>query len=299
MEKENLQEVLSKYFSSETVTIKRSEIHPAEYNPRKISAEGKKLLKRSIKKYGVVGGIVVNKQTGNTIVGGHQKVFVLDEINNFPEKDYTLKVEMVDVDERTEKAMNVALNNSAIGGTFDYDMLAALVPDIDYKDAGLTEADLSMIGLDYLYKTEQQNNLANELEDMMMPVMEQRQAENEQRAQERAAIKAANQEAQMLAEREKAELSAQAENLAQQEMTREERVQHMKDVKAQVREQARENAQNMDAYLVLSFDTFKAKAEFCQRFGYQPMERMIKGEDFDSRCEAIMDDGEDYDEDID
>lgn len=289
MEQENLQEVLNKYFSfSETVTIRRSEIHPAEYNPRKMSAEGKKLLKRSIKKYGVVGGIVVNKQTGNTIVGGHQKIDILDEMNKYPEQDYLLRVEMVDVDLPTEKAMNVALNNSNIGGTFDYDKLAALVPDIDYKDAGLTEADLSMIGLDYLYKTEQQNSLANELEELMMPVVEQRQAENEQRAAEREAIKEANRQAQMLA-------SAEAEELAQNEMTREERVQHMKDVKAQVRAQAQENAQNMDAYLVLSFDTFNAKAEFCQRFGFNPMERMIKGEEFDARCEAVMDD-EDYED---
>gem|GEM_PF-3690454 len=60
----------NKYFAqSETVTLKRSEIHPSSYNPRMIDDEGKKQLKRSIKRYGCVGGIVVNKRTGNTIVG--------------------------------------------------------------------------------------------------------------------------------------------------------------------------------------------------------------------------------------
>lgn len=282
MEEEiTLEEMLSKYFQSEQVLVKRSQIHPADYNPRKIDAAGRKALKRSIKAFGVVGGIVVNKQTGYTIVGGHQKVDILDELNNYPENDYSLRVELVDVDEKTEKTMNVALNNANVGGSFDYNALAALVPDIDYKDAGLTDADLSMIGLDYLYKTEQQNSIENELVDLMQPAQDAHDEEVAQRAAEREAIK---------------EATRQAEALAQQEMTREERVQHMKDVKAQVREQAMENAKNMDAYLVLSFDTFNAKAEFCQRFGYDAMERMIKGEDFDQRCEYIGLE-EDYDED--
>ncbi|MDE5986650.1 MAG: hypothetical protein K2H16_05150 [Prevotella sp.] len=37
------------YFSSKTVELMRSQIHPADYNPRTISDEGRKLLKRSIK----------------------------------------------------------------------------------------------------------------------------------------------------------------------------------------------------------------------------------------------------------
>lgn len=270
-------------FPGEWATVKRSEIHPAEYNPRKIGKEAKKALKRSIKTFGVLGGIVVNKQTGNTIVGGHQKVYILDEKYNYPENDYMLKVEVIDVDEKTEKTINAALNNVNMSGEYDYDALAAIMPDINYKDAGFTDADLSLIGLDYLYKTEEQNNISEDLSDLMSGVQAQHDAEVQQRAEERAAEREAIKEA-----------SRQAEQLAQQEMSREERVQHMKDVKRQVQEQAMENAQNMDAYLVLSFDTFNAKAAFCQRFGYQPMERMIKGEDFDSRCEAVMDD---YDED--
>ena len=71
---------LAKSFSSTIVELKRSAIHPAGYHPRVIDDEAKKALKRSIKKFGVVGGIVVNKRTGNTIVGGHQKVSILDEM---------------------------------------------------------------------------------------------------------------------------------------------------------------------------------------------------------------------------
>ena len=165
---------LSKYFNSKSVELKRSQIKPASYNPRTISDEGKKALKRSIKLYGVVGGIVINQATSYTIVGGHQKVAVLDELNKYDksthENDYTLRVELINVDEKTEKQLNITLNNPNVGGNWDFDALARIVPDIDWKDAGLTDADLNMIGVDYLLQTEEENSIADALSDMMVPV---------------------------------------------------------------------------------------------------------------------------------
>lgn len=248
----------NRYFNSKTVELRRSQVKPASYNPRTISSEGRKQLKRSIKRYGVVGGIVVNQATGFTIVGGHQKVSVLDELNKYDEathkNDYTLRVELINVDEKTEKSLNVALNNHNIGGQWDYDALARLVPDIDYKDAGLTAADLNMIGCDFLLQTEEENSIADALEDMMAPVTEQKEAEKAAKQMERAA-----------------------------------KVAHMKDVKQQVKNSAQKQAQDMDAYLMLSFDTWEAKTAFCERFGYDPNMKFIKGEQFDSICERIYD----------
>ena len=198
----------------------------------------------------------MNQATGYTIVGGHQKVSVLDELNKYNEvtheNDYTLRVELINVDEKTEKSLNIALNNPNIGGQWDYDALARLVPDIDYQDAGLTAADLNMIGCDFLLQTEEENSIANALEDMMAPVTEQKEAEKAARQLERA-----------------------------------EKVAHMKDVKQQVKEQAQETAANMDAYLMLSFDTWEAKAAFCERFGYDPNMKFIKGEVFDNQVERV------------
>ena len=77
---------LSKYIKSESVELNRSAIHFADYNPRKLSEESRKTLKRGIKKFGLVGGIVVNKQTGLTVVSGHQRLTVMDELQKFPEK---------------------------------------------------------------------------------------------------------------------------------------------------------------------------------------------------------------------
>lgn len=165
---------LSKYIKSESVELNRSAIHFADYNPRKLSEESRKTLKRGIKKFGLVGGIVVNKRTGLTVVSGHQRLTVMDELQKFPENDYRLRVDVIDVDEKQEKELNILMNNPNAQGTWDFDALARLVPDIDYQDAGLTAADLNIIGCDFLLQTEEENSIADALEDMMAPLTEQK-----------------------------------------------------------------------------------------------------------------------------
>ena len=231
---------LSKYIKSESVELNRSAIHFADYNPRKLSEESRKTLKRGIKKFGLVGGIVVNKRTGLTVVSGHQRLTVMDELQKFPENDYRIRVDVIDVDEKQEKELNILMNNPNAQGAWDYDALARLVPDIDYQDAGLTAADLNMIGCDFLLQTEEENSIANALEDIMAPVTEQKEAEK-----------------------------------AAKQMERAEKVAHMKEVKQQVKNAAQKQAQDMDAYLMLSFDTFEAKAAFCERFGYDPYSKFM------------------------
>lgn len=242
----------NRYFTSESIELMRSQIHPSPYNPRKLSEESRKTLKRGIKKFGLVGGIVVNKRTGFTVVSGHQRLTVMDELQKFPENNYRIRVDVIDVDEKQEKELNILLNNPNAQGTWDFSALARLVPDIDYQDAGLTAADLNMIGCDFLLQKEEENSIANALEDMMAPVTEQKEAEK-----------------------------------AAKQMERAEKIAHMKEVKQQVKDAARKQAQDMDAYLMLSFDTFKAKAAFCERFGYDPYAKFIKGEVFDEQIERI------------
>lgn len=251
---------LSKYFNSSTAELMRSQIKPSSYNPRLITDEGRKALKRSIKLYGVVGGIVVNKRTGYTIVGGHQKVSVLDELQKYnPEtkaNDYSLRVELVDIDEKTEKQLNITLNNPNVGGDWDYDALRELIPDIDYRDAGLTDVDLNLIGCDYMLQTDDEAGIADAIADLTAPIEEMKKAQREQ---------------------EKAQ--AQAERV--------DKVAHMKEVKAQVQQEAEEKVKQMEAYVMLSFDTFENKTAFCQRFGYDPYMKIIKGEVFDGQVERI------------
>lgn len=248
---------LSKYIKSEVVELNRSAIQLASYNPRLITEEGKKALKRIIKKYGLVGGIVVNKRDGKIIlVSGHQRITVMDELQKYDRKthenDYKLRVDMITVDEKTEKELNIAMNNPNAQGQWDRDKLAEMIPDIDYKDVGLSEADLSLLGLDFMFQTEEETNLANSIADLMQPVEEEHQEELAAKQAERAA-----------------------------------KVAHMKEVKQQVREASQKTADNMDAYIMLSFDNIENKNTFLQRFGFAPDSKYIKGEDFDMRCEAI------------
>lgn len=135
--------------------------------------------------------------------------------------------------------------------------MARIVPDIDYKDAGLTEADLNMIGCEFLLQTEEENNITAALDDMMAPVREQNEQEKAQRLAERQAEQAA-------------------------------KVQHMKDVKQIVKDNAMRQVQDNEAYIMLSFDNFDNKAAFCERFGYGPYDKFIKGEVFDDQVEAVF-----------
>ena len=101
----------------------------------------------------------MNKRTGLTVVSGHQRLSVMDELQKFPDNDYRIRVDVIDVDEKQEKELNILLNNPNAQGTWDFNALAQIVPDIDWKDAGLTNADLNTIGVDYLLQTEEETPL--------------------------------------------------------------------------------------------------------------------------------------------
>lgn len=96
------------------ITLPVSDLHPADYNPRKDLAPGDKQyekLARSIETFGYVEPIVWNRTTGN-IVGGHQRLKVLVQ------KGYTeVQVVEVELNEQEERILNVSLNKSPAGGT--------------------------------------------------------------------------------------------------------------------------------------------------------------------------------------
>lgn len=247
---------LTKYCIGKQVEMLRSEINFATYNPRKISDESAATLKRGIKKHGLLGELVVNKTTGNTLVSGHQRITQLDKLEKYTpdthENDYKVRVNLIEVDSKSEKEIVVLMNNPNAQGDWDYDKLRQIVPDIDYKDAGLTDADLSMIGVDYLYQTDTELGVADDLMRMMQPATEMRQAE----------------------------LAAAKELRAQEKDTQawQDKIAHMKEVKEQVRQNAAETAGNMDAYIVLSFDNLDNRKAFFDIFGLPDDSKFIKGE---------------------
>lgn len=113
---------------------------PADYNPRKDlkpgDAEYEKLV-ASLNTYGNVQPLVVNTRGGEMrVVGGHQRLKVLKARG-----DETVPCVLVDYDEATERACNIALNK--IGGDWDKQGLAKLLNELD----GM-EYDLELTGFD-------------------------------------------------------------------------------------------------------------------------------------------------------
>lgn len=103
-----------------------SELKAAYYNPRKdLKPEDKeyKKLKKSIDTFGYIEPIVWNEKTGN-IVGGHQRCKVL--IENGAEE---IEVSVVNIDEKAEKKLNVALNR--IKGRWDISKLTELLNELE------------------------------------------------------------------------------------------------------------------------------------------------------------------------
>lgn len=104
--------------------MRLTQLKPAAYNPRTISRTALVGLGRSLDRFGLVEPVVVNKRTGYTIVGGHQRVTSL-LASGVKEG----QVVVVDLPVREEKALNVALNN--LTGEWDFDKLRVLLKDLN------------------------------------------------------------------------------------------------------------------------------------------------------------------------
>ncbi len=100
----------------EIKVMKLAELKPASYNPRTISDEALAGLTESVKRFGLVQPIVVNRASGN-VVGGHQRIKALEKLGV-----KEAQVVVVDLSESEEKALNVTMNNPAIEGTFTADL---------------------------------------------------------------------------------------------------------------------------------------------------------------------------------
>lgn len=130
--------------ASKSKTPDVSKIKPAPYNPRKISEHQYNGLKTSMDKFGDISGITWNKKSNN-LISGHQRWSKLQndysdlylgeaQEDKHPvmskEQGYTgFHIRVVDWDEATERAANIAANNHAIGGEWETELLSTLLQD--------------------------------------------------------------------------------------------------------------------------------------------------------------------------
>ena len=238
---------------SETITIKRSEINLNPYNIKNHTDEQIKLQKKNLKKVGYLGGIVWNRATGN-LIDGHRRVKALDLINKYdgtPETDYEVKVEMDYFDEKTEKEQMAYM---AVGNTrADYNLIAPIINDIDYRDVGISESDYQQIvSLNEHLVPVSDEGMTSYADAFITPVEELDDTDE-------------------LTNDDIEEMHRNKPKMTKEEVK--EQKKHCDDVASN-----RHSVQ--DTYVFLSFDSVDNKCIFCELMGVEPTNSMmIPGED--------------------
>lgn len=135
---------ISKFQKFEMMVVERHQILKAEYNPRTISKDAEKRLRRALATHGLVQPVVWNRRTGN-LVGGHRRLEALDALER--SQNYSLQVAVVDLNEREEKILNVQLNNPSMQGEWDMDKLTELALDGDVSpvEMGFSDGDIAVM----------------------------------------------------------------------------------------------------------------------------------------------------------
>lgn len=237
---------------SETIVIKRSQIAFNPQNIKRHSDDQIKLQKKNLKRVGLLGGIVWNASSQH-LIDGHRRVMALDEINKYdgsPEKDYDIKVEKVEFDDKTEKSQMafMALANTKA----DYNLIAPFINEIDYRDVGLSDYDYQQILSlnEHLVQTPEQG-MANYSDAFLSPVEELDTDE--------------------LTNEDIEEIHRNKPKMTKEEVK--EQKQHCDNV-------ATNRHSVQDTYVFLSFDNVENKCIFCELMGIEPTNSMmIPGED--------------------
>lgn len=251
---------------SKTVEVKRSAINFAPYNPRKEDPKLVEKLKKNFKKVGFLGGIVWNKTSG-FLVSGHKRVQALDIINKYdgsPEHDYTIKVELVELDDKTEREQNIFMNSSSAQGEFDTSLLQQVVPEIDYESAGLTDADLNIYGIVLPQDVVEEPEPLNEIH--IESPMDNALAEQKQ-----------------IADEMNAEIEEFKDDFASKPY--EERKSIIQDIKKNTKDKVEDENNALLSYIMLNFKTMDARLDFLEQYGFDMSTTYIEGEEFVNKIE--------------
>jgi len=128
----------------ECARVPRSSIQLADYNPRILTPDRRKRLKRGLEKHGLCTPLVWNKLTSR-LVGGHQRISVMDV--EAPAKDWLVPVTIQELSEERERELNILLNNDETGGQYDLTKLSKLFTDfkLDIEATGFDAAKLKSL----------------------------------------------------------------------------------------------------------------------------------------------------------
>lgn len=285
----------NKIKQAEQRTVKRSEINFASYNPRTISDEARKKLKKNLQTVGLLGGVVWNIRSGN-LVSGHQKVSIMDAVNRYDAEtganDYEFRVEVVDFDEKTEKEQNLFMNNRAVQGTYDDDMLRELLQGIDYTNAGFDDTDMQLLGLgdfsDYdmgdMFGDAGEDATDGGDADAQGAPTESKDWSKGDVVGEREDLAIHDEMTKESGENHKLDRSADFyQDSEANQIARHNEVQKIKDRIASQNDVNKDGG--MLSYVVISFKTPSEKVRFMEDYGFDPMAKYINGEEFVNKLE--------------
>ncbi len=138
------------------VSIK--DLNEAKYNPRKMNQKQENDLTESIKRFGLVDPIIVNKYKGreNVLIGGHQRLKIAKKL-----KYREVPVVYINLTPEKEKELNLRLNRNT--GEWDYELLKEFDSSL-LLDIGFDDNDLSNIWDDTLETEDDDFNHERELE---------------------------------------------------------------------------------------------------------------------------------------
>jgi len=127
------------------VLVLPRKINPQAYNPRTISKKDFDALKMSIKTFGFLDPICVQKK-GMGIIGGHQRVKAITELCvEMGIQVPAIPCIVLDIEDREAKKLNVMLNN--VGGEFDARLLGQLLASL-HTEKPLTLEETSFMGFE-------------------------------------------------------------------------------------------------------------------------------------------------------
>lgn len=290
----------NKIHQPEQITVKRSQINFAPYNPRVITDEARKKLKKNMQTIGLLGGVVWNKRTGN-LVSGHQRVSIMDSVNRYDHEtgnnDYEFRVEVVDLDEVTEKEQNLFMNNKNVQGTYDDDMLRKMLDGIDYSNAGFEETDLQLLGLGNFdeYGMDFGDDEDDSQDDSDITNNDGQPApqnwSKEEVVGERQDLAIHDDMTKDAGENHKLNRDTDFyQDSEANQIARHNEVQKIKDRIASQNDVNKDGG--MLSYVVISFKTPSEKVSFMEQYGFDPMAKYINGQEFQNKLEFGDDDFE-------
>lgn len=122
---------------------KINDLIPYEHNPRKLTEEQAKQLKKSIEKFGLVEIPVID--TDNLLVAGHQRCAMMQLLGR-GEEEVDVRVPNRKLTEEEMKEYNVRSNKNT--GEWDFSELANLFDESELRDFGFSDLELGLMVFD-------------------------------------------------------------------------------------------------------------------------------------------------------